>query len=801
MKLKKLLFGMIVFICLLITIQGAMASVDLLDGLVSYWDGSFNSTTAIDVHSSNNGTASNSRVLNATGKISKGFDFSQGSDSIDTGTNFQNTSFSVGAWINSSGGTGNRQIFSNAVFSTYVRGWQLTLSNGNKASATINDGTSATFFEGTTTILTDTWYHFVLTYDGATKTAKIYVNGEEENNRTFANTIIFTDLTASAKIGRFASSSAEFFNGLIDEVAIWNRTLTSTEITALYNSGNGTQYPFRDSEININPSNPYSDDDINCSFSYYFEDDIFGIFEEGDLVWDIVFRINNETALSFTEDIIKDEDVNVLKILPYTYTTSGDNVTCEVTQRNIPLNITEDTLYSDTINVQYHILNITAINQQTGSPITTFFAEVIDSDIDNNLFNTTTGNIIALQDMPRKKTIKVWSNTHSEEYFNHTFNRENTTLTAYLWEKGAIRVRVFNETNNLNLTNVNIKINNYETDFEYINTTTGNELYFLTNETGELTIEVSKDDYSTRYYYETMGVGRYVILNSYLLIDYTDITFTVQNEFNTLVNDALITCYAIIDGELKRVAQGKTDFAGQVQIPLSQTRQYIIRVSAGDFLIREIVLTPLSTNYIIKLQRTTLTYTDVLETISYNIAPTKESSLDNNRTYEFLFSISDSSNSLDYFGIEIKLDDGTTFFVEEIDSSGGIIVYNFTTPINNSVLDTRYYFRKFGEEHDFEIKQKYFVYTSTNRSFDLLTTFRDSSDEFSPVHQVLIIILITLGILGTTSIFIGFNPMIMNIQIIVIFGIFTILGWINPWITALMTIPVLMLAFFLGVDK
>ena len=35
-----------------------------------------------------------------------------------------------------------------------------------------------------------------------------------------------------------------FFNGSIDEVAIWNRALTSTEVSQLYNSWNGLEYPF-----------------------------------------------------------------------------------------------------------------------------------------------------------------------------------------------------------------------------------------------------------------------------------------------------------------------------------------------------------------------------------------------------------------------------------------------------------------------------------------------------------------------------------------------------------------------------
>lgn len=37
---------------------------------------------------------------------------------------------------------------------------------------------------------------------------------------------------------------SRFFNGLIDEVGIWRRTLSLEEVLLLYNNGNGLQYPF-----------------------------------------------------------------------------------------------------------------------------------------------------------------------------------------------------------------------------------------------------------------------------------------------------------------------------------------------------------------------------------------------------------------------------------------------------------------------------------------------------------------------------------------------------------------------------
>src|SRR6202035_2479657 len=44
--------------------------------------------------------------------------------------------------------------------------------------------------------------------------------------------------------GKYNGSYQAYFDGDIDEVSIWNRALTSTEVSDLYNSGGGLQYPF-----------------------------------------------------------------------------------------------------------------------------------------------------------------------------------------------------------------------------------------------------------------------------------------------------------------------------------------------------------------------------------------------------------------------------------------------------------------------------------------------------------------------------------------------------------------------------
>ncbi len=80
------------------------------------------------------------------------------------------------------------------------------------------------------------WYHAAITFDGNSK--KIYLNGELDAERVSCKTS--TGLTCNKDnstfvFGRFLSSEPNYFNGEIDEVFIYNRALTGSEISQLYN--------------------------------------------------------------------------------------------------------------------------------------------------------------------------------------------------------------------------------------------------------------------------------------------------------------------------------------------------------------------------------------------------------------------------------------------------------------------------------------------------------------------------------------------------------------------------------------
>src|SRR5262249_10932467 len=95
-------------------------------------------------------------------------------------------------------------------------------------------GTSEPNLTGGTVAL-NTWQHVAMTYDGAGGQFALYLNRPRvaSSNRR-------AEITATSRnvlIGREDSSSPRPFNGLIDEVSVYSRALSASEITAIFNAG------------------------------------------------------------------------------------------------------------------------------------------------------------------------------------------------------------------------------------------------------------------------------------------------------------------------------------------------------------------------------------------------------------------------------------------------------------------------------------------------------------------------------------------------------------------------------------
>ncbi len=89
-------------------------------------------------------------------------------------------------------------------------------------------------------LITGTWYHVVGTYDGST--VKLYLNGQLQTETTSVSGTLRTS-SANLQIGAWGNVNTLPNGSKVDDVAIFSRALTATEVSALYNGTGGSSTP------------------------------------------------------------------------------------------------------------------------------------------------------------------------------------------------------------------------------------------------------------------------------------------------------------------------------------------------------------------------------------------------------------------------------------------------------------------------------------------------------------------------------------------------------------------------------
>ena len=151
--------------------------------------------------------------------------------------------FSVSLWVKTSSSTFGGLVTKQAGSGNY-RGWGLYVNPTGSGEFGVQMyhalGSNQINLETTNNGWNDgNWHHVVLTYDGSSTAAglKIAVDGVNQaitvNADSLSNSITGT---TALSIGSRGLVNA-FYNGRVDEVSLYSATLTSTQITELYNGG------------------------------------------------------------------------------------------------------------------------------------------------------------------------------------------------------------------------------------------------------------------------------------------------------------------------------------------------------------------------------------------------------------------------------------------------------------------------------------------------------------------------------------------------------------------------------------
>src|SRR3990167_3141820 len=206
-------------------------------GMVSWWRAE---NDANDFVGTNNGAMTNGATF-AAGKVGQAFSFDGVDDEVVVPHNANlntGSQITIDAWVNASS-YGHGRPIAQKRSSSNVGGYTFETTHSPWAPDyglhwVIWIGGTWYDLETPANVLTNSaWYHVAATFDGTTM--KVYVNGLEKDRKSVSGVI--DAVTDDFVIGRNVVDTSFAWHGLIDELEIFNRALTDSEISDIYNAG------------------------------------------------------------------------------------------------------------------------------------------------------------------------------------------------------------------------------------------------------------------------------------------------------------------------------------------------------------------------------------------------------------------------------------------------------------------------------------------------------------------------------------------------------------------------------------
>lgn len=227
---------------------GAAASFDPEDGLEVYYDAEgAGGTPLVDVHGTYDLTETSGTIDTATGKVGAARDFEATAETeyFTAATNavveFGDEDFTIALWVKPESTAAIVDFVSKFDNSNYLIG------EGGDAKPRFlvrNAGDTANITVTSTVVMSPaTWYFIVARHDATADTIDITVGDAGTLTTSSPQTVtggISNEATAFA-IGARPTPTV-YTDGILDEIGIWSRKLTSDEMTWLYNTGSGRSY-------------------------------------------------------------------------------------------------------------------------------------------------------------------------------------------------------------------------------------------------------------------------------------------------------------------------------------------------------------------------------------------------------------------------------------------------------------------------------------------------------------------------------------------------------------------------------
>jgi hypothetical protein len=190
---------------------------------------SFNEGSGTTVHDSsgngNNGTLQGGAAWTTSGRYGNAISFNGTNAYVNVPNSSSvqlTTAMTLEAWINP---TLRNGVWRDVIYKGNDKYYlEADSTSGKPVAGGILGGSYGEIY-GPSAVTTNTWTHLAGTYDGAT--LRLYVNGVQVNSRAQTGAIAIS--TNALQFGG-DSIYGQYFQGTIDEIRIYNRALSATEI-------------------------------------------------------------------------------------------------------------------------------------------------------------------------------------------------------------------------------------------------------------------------------------------------------------------------------------------------------------------------------------------------------------------------------------------------------------------------------------------------------------------------------------------------------------------------------------------
>jgi lysophospholipase L1-like esterase len=143
-------------------------------------------------------------------------------------------------------------------------------NTGNGMFVLLDSNNNGTWITGSTALNNDSWHHIVAVKDESVDRIRLYIDGVKEDSTSHNYTAGFGASTTLG-IGYMAYNGTPdyFYDGLLDEIALYSRALSDTEIQAHYTNGMaGQSYCVPDSAAPVITSTPDTTAVVGLPYTY-----------------------------------------------------------------------------------------------------------------------------------------------------------------------------------------------------------------------------------------------------------------------------------------------------------------------------------------------------------------------------------------------------------------------------------------------------------------------------------------------------------------------------------------------------